>query len=78
MASEIKSRTSEPCQISLEMLEIWKRSAQLKSRFLTQMSAEGSGHTSCFAGGILVFSALSRHRQAQHPSPVVRVCSAGR
>lgn len=33
MASEIKSSSSKPCQISLEMLEIWKRSAQLKSSF---------------------------------------------
>lgn len=43
MASEIKSSTSNPCQISLEMLEIWKCSAQLKSSFLAWMSVEGLG-----------------------------------
>lgn len=64
MASEIKSSTCVACQISLEMLEIWKCSAQLKGSFPAWMPAEGSGQASRFAGGVSVFLTPSRHSQA--------------
>lgn len=60
MASETKSSTRNSCQISLEMLEIWKRSAQPNGSFLAWMPVEWSGQESCFAGGMSTFSIPSR------------------
>lgn len=60
MASEIKSSTRNSCQISLEMLEIWKCSAQLNGSFLVWMPVEWPGQESFFAGGMFMFLIPSR------------------